>query len=100
MRGSRSAIDRSLDVALDLVKAQTAKVLVEERKMPAADAAAAVMAEWDCRVSQVVDVNKGLHCFTRQAGGCGRAIEALPDREKRHLPGYGRPQCRSQQGDG
>src|SRR5262249_55231594 len=39
-------IDRSLDVALDLVKAQTAKVLVEERKMPAADTAAAVMAEW------------------------------------------------------
>ena len=32
--------------------------------MPTADAAAAVMAEWDCRVSQVVDVNKGLHCFT------------------------------------
>ncbi len=73
-------IDRSLDVALDLVKAQTAKVLVEERKMPAADAAAAVMAEWDCRVSQVVDVNKGLHCFTAKPG-VRRAIEALPDRE-------------------
>jgi len=73
-------IDRSLDVALDLVKAQTAKVLVEERKMPAADTAAAVMAEWDCRVSQVVDVNKGLHCFTAKPG-VRRAIEALPDRE-------------------
>jgi acetamidase/formamidase len=73
-------IDRSLDVALDLVKAQTAKVLVEERKMPATDTAAAVMAEWDCRVSQVVDVNKGLHCFTAKPG-VRRAIEALPDRE-------------------
>ena len=28
--------------------------------MPAADTAAAVMAEWDCRVSQVVDVNMGI----------------------------------------
>jgi acetamidase/formamidase len=92
-------IDRSLDVALDLVQAQTAKVLVEERKIAAADAAAAVMAEWDCRVSQVVDVNKGLHCFTAKPG-VRRTIEALPDRENGHLPGDGRPQCRSQQGDG
>jgi acetamidase/formamidase len=73
-------IDRNLDVALELVKAQTAKVLVEERKMPSAETAAAVMAEWDCRVSQVVDVNKGLHCFTAKPG-MRRAIEALPDRE-------------------
>src|SRR5262245_11942558 len=73
-------IDRSLDVALDLVKAQTAKVLVEERKTPAAEAAGVAMAEWDCRVSQVVDVNKGLHCFTAKPG-VRRAIEALPDRE-------------------
>jgi len=27
-------------------------------------AALQMMANWDCRVSQVVDVNKGLHCFT------------------------------------
>jgi acetamidase/formamidase len=73
-------IDRDLNKALDLVKAQTAKVLVEERRMAAADTAAAVTAEWDCRVSQVVDVNKGLHCFTAKPG-VRRAIEALPDRE-------------------
>jgi acetamidase/formamidase len=79
-RQSCGAGGDSLDVALDLVKAQTTKVLVEERKMPAADTAAAVMAEWDCRVSQVVDVNKGLHCFTAKPG-VRRAIEALPDRE-------------------
>jgi acetamidase/formamidase len=73
-------IDRNLNVALDLVKAQIAKVLVEERKMPSDETAAAVMAEWDCRVSQVVDVNKGLHCFTAKPG-VRRAVEALPDRE-------------------
>lgn len=73
-------IDRDLNMALDLVKAQTAKILVEERKMAAADTAAAVLAEWDCRISQVVDVNKGLHCFTAKLG-VNRAIELLPDRE-------------------
>jgi acetamidase/formamidase len=73
-------IDRDLNKALDLVQAQTAKVLVDERRMAAGDAAAAVMAEWDCRVSQVVDVNKGLHCFTAKPG-VRRAIEPLPDRE-------------------
>jgi acetamidase/formamidase len=73
-------IDRDLNMALDRVKTQTAKVLVEERGMAPADTAAAVMAEWDCRVSQVVDVNKGLHCFTAKPG-VRRAIEPLPDRE-------------------
>jgi acetamidase/formamidase len=72
-------IDRDLNMALDLVKAQTAKVLVDERKMAVGDTAA-VMAEWDCRVSQVVDVNKGLHCFTAKPG-VRRAIEPLPVRE-------------------
>ncbi len=23
-----------------------------------------MMAAWDCRITQVVDVNKGIHCFT------------------------------------
>jgi acetamidase/formamidase len=73
-------IDRNLDVALDLAKVQIAKVLVDERKMPSAETPATVMAEWDCRVSQVVDVNKGLHCFTAKPG-VRRTIEALPDRE-------------------
>src|SRR6202163_3279836 len=38
-------IDRDLNKALDLIKAQTAKVLIEERRMVAADTAAPVMAE-------------------------------------------------------
>jgi len=75
-------IDRDLNKALDLVKAETAKVLTDERKVAAGDAEKAMMQAWDCRVSQVVDVNKGLHCFTAKPG-MRRAIEALPERESK-----------------
>ena len=38
------------------------------------------MDAWDCRVSQVVDVNKGLHCFTSKSAQPAK-IEPLPERE-------------------
>jgi acetamidase/formamidase len=69
-------IDKDLNKALDLLKAQTVKLLVERNKVSDDQAAKTMMANWDCRVSQVVDVNKGLHCFTAKAGR--RRIEALP----------------------
>ena len=56
-------IDRDLNKALDLLKAQTTKLLTEQRNVGADAANKVMMDAWDCRVSQVVDVNKGLHCF-------------------------------------
>jgi len=41
------------------------------------------MAAWDCRVSQVVDVNKGLHCFSAKNAKERRKIEALPEQENK-----------------
>lgn len=80
----------TLDAALERVEVETAKVLISERRMAAADTAAAVIAEWDCRVSQVVDVNKGLHCFTAKSG-VHRAVEPLPERDDdRYLVTVGR----------
>jgi acetamidase/formamidase len=73
-------IDRDLNKALDLLKAQTAKLLVEQSKASAEQADRQMMDAWDCRISQVVDVNKGLHCFTAKAGQ-RRTIEPLPDAE-------------------
>jgi acetamidase/formamidase len=40
-----------------------------------------MMDNWDCRVSQVVDVNKGLHCFSAKNPNVRRKLEALPERE-------------------
>jgi acetamidase/formamidase len=73
-------IDRDLNKALDLLKTQTAKLLTEQPNVSAEQANGLMMNSWDCRVSQVVDVNKGLHCFTAKAGQ-SRTIEPLPERE-------------------
>src|SRR5215469_14686648 len=51
-------IDKDLNIALDLVKSETAKYLMESRKISKEEADKQVIANWDCRVSQVVDVNK------------------------------------------
>jgi acetamidase/formamidase len=72
-------IDRDLNKALDLLKAETGKVLTGQRKVPADQVDKMMMSTWDCRITQVVDVNKGIHCFTAKSGT--RKIEALPDKE-------------------
>jgi acetamidase/formamidase len=73
-------IDRDLNKALDLLKGETGKLLAE-RKVSKEQADKVMMAAWDCRISQVVDVNKGIHCFTAKSGV--RKIEPLPDKENR-----------------
>src|SRR5262249_8719368 len=74
-------IDRDLNKALDILKDETTKFLMEQRKIDKAQAEKLMMASWDCRVSQVVDVNKGLHCFSAKSPKGKRRVEALPDRE-------------------
>ncbi len=56
-------INKDLNKALDLLKAQTVKFLVERDKVSEDEATKTMMVNWDCRVTQVVDVNKGLHCY-------------------------------------
>jgi acetamidase/formamidase len=74
-------IDRDLNKALDLLKSQTTKLIVEQRRIAADQAEKQMMDAWNCRVSQVVDVNKGLHCFTAKNAGAPAKVEPLPDRE-------------------
>jgi acetamidase/formamidase len=75
-------IDKDLNVALDNLKAETAKYVMESRKLGKEEAEKQMMADWDCRVSQVVDVNKGLHCFTPKTDrGRRQPIEPLPNAE-------------------
>ena len=58
-------IDRDLNKALEILKGETSKVLIEQRNVrQRAGADKMMMATWDCRITQVVDVNKGIHCFT------------------------------------
>ena len=74
-------IDKDLNAALDILKTETAKYLIESRKISKEDADTQVMANWDCRVTQVVDVNKGLHCFSAKDAGARSSIEPLPSAE-------------------
>jgi acetamidase/formamidase len=56
--------DRDLNLAWNGALQQTQKFLGEQRKL-APDAAAALMpVVSDCRVSQVVNIKKGIHCLT------------------------------------
>src|SRR5215470_14827204 len=76
-------IDKDLNAALDILKNETTTFLMQQRKIDKAEAEKVMMASWDCRVSQVVDVNKGLHCFSAKNPKEKRKIEALPEAESK-----------------
>ena len=71
-------IDKDLNIALDILRAETTKFLMESRKIGKEEAEKLTLASWNCRVSQVVDVNKGLHCFTAKSTRASRRAEPLP----------------------
>jgi len=56
--------DPDLNKAWDQTKAQTVKFLAEQRGIPADQAAKLMPTTSDCRVSQVVNVKKGIHCLS------------------------------------
>jgi acetamidase/formamidase len=55
--------DQDLNKAWDQAKAQTVKFLSEQRNVPAEQAEKLMATVSDCRVSQVVNVKKGIHCL-------------------------------------
>jgi acetamidase/formamidase len=55
--------DQDLNKAWDQAKTQTVKFLSEQRKVPADQAEKLMATVSDCRVSQVVNVKKGIHCL-------------------------------------
>ena len=55
--------DQDLNKALDFTKEQTARFLAEQRKISVGDAAKLMRTVSDCRISQVVNIKKGIHCL-------------------------------------
>jgi acetamidase/formamidase len=55
--------DQDLNKAWDQAKAQTLKLLSEQRNISADQAARLMPTVSDCRVSQVVNIKKGIHCL-------------------------------------
>jgi acetamidase/formamidase len=72
--------DRDLNLAWNVALAQTVKLIGEQRNV-SPDAAAALMGSVsDCRVSQVVNIKKGIHCLTPKDAGA-RGIPERPTAE-------------------
>jgi acetamidase/formamidase len=61
--------DQDLNKAWDQAKAQTVKFLAEQGNLTPDQAAKMMAATSDCRVSQVVNVKKGIHCLNPKARG-------------------------------
>jgi len=56
-------LDQDLNKAWDQAKAQTLKFLAEQRNISTDQAARLMQTVSDCRVSQVVNIKKGIHCL-------------------------------------
>jgi len=74
--------DKDLNKALEILKAETAKFLVEEKRAAAAQASAAMATLADCRVSEVVNILKGVYCMVADKG----AFKSLPPRPSAETP--------------
>jgi acetamidase/formamidase len=73
--------DEDLVKALDAAKAETAKLLAEQRHLASEQAADMVPKLGDCRVTQVVDIKRGVHCIIPKDPTNARAIPGLPTAE-------------------
>jgi acetamidase/formamidase len=70
-------LDQDLNKALDHMKAETTKFLVEERKVAKEQAEATMLDLWNCPISQVVNVVKGTYCMLPKQAGAAKPT-ALP----------------------
>jgi acetamidase/formamidase len=66
--------DQKLNVGIDLLKAETSKFLAETRKVSQADAEKIMIREWDCRISEVVNLVKGTYCMNPKSPRNGPAL--------------------------
>jgi acetamidase/formamidase len=72
--------DQDLNKAWDQAKAQTVKLISELRSVPADQAAKLMPTVSDCRISQVVNIKKGIHCLNPKTAG-GREDMERPIKE-------------------
>ena len=68
-------VDKDLNKALDITKAETSKFLAEQRRISPTEAGTLMAQVSDCRISQIVDVNKGIHCLNPKTVQAKRMVE-------------------------
>jgi acetamidase/formamidase len=67
--------DQDLNKAWDQAKAETVKFLAEQRSVSAEQAGQLMPTVSDCRVSQVVNIKKGIHCLNPKNPGTPEDME-------------------------
>ena len=72
--------DEDLNKALDILKAETAKFIAEQRGVSTAEAQRIMQQTWDCRIAEVVNIVKGAYCFNSKDTNA-KAPTALPTEE-------------------
>src|SRR4051812_8938152 len=55
--------DEDLNKALDILKSETAKFIMDQRGVAAAEAQQIMQQRWDCRLAEVVNIVRGPYCF-------------------------------------
>jgi acetamidase/formamidase len=73
--------DNDLNLAFNLLQDQTMKLIAEQSGAGPADARSAMLATWDCRIAEVVNVLKGAYCMVPKGKGIAAAV--LPTRDDR-----------------
>ena len=68
--------DRDLNLAWNQALTETLKLIAEQRNLSPERAAAVMATASDCRVSQVVNIKKGIHCLTPK----NPATTGIPER--------------------
>jgi acetamidase/formamidase len=71
--------DKDLNAAFKLLQEETVKLIVEQRGVTRAEARSLMLANWDCRIAEVVNVLKGTYCMVTKGKGGTRA--ALPTQD-------------------
>jgi acetamidase/formamidase len=73
--------DKDLNEAFDLLKSETTKFLIESKRASnQAEAEILMMRNWDCRISEVVDIVNGTYCMNPKAKDA-KPPAALPTAE-------------------
>jgi acetamidase/formamidase len=68
--------DPKLNAGWDLLKSETSKFLVESRKVSKDEADKIMVRQWDCRISEVVNIVKGTYCMNPKSPRNGPPLPA------------------------
>ncbi len=71
--------DRDLDKAFDILKEETVKLIVEQKKVSADQAKKIMMDTWNCPIAEVVNGVQGIYCMLPKQAGAAKHVLLAED---------------------